>query len=62
MNALPADLGAIPFSAGHEVTALLYEFEQRHPDDVAALQSPATMPARTHLERARIWRALGGKP
>ena len=58
MNMLPSAIGALPFTADHACTALIYEFELRQGDAAAALKLPGTLTGATHLVRAGIWPQL----
>jgi hypothetical protein len=58
-NRLPGDFSAMPFSAGHGVTALVYEYRKGAADrDVSAL-SPGRLTAADHLRRSGLLPALG---
>lgn len=58
---LPAELGALPYSAQHYTTALIYEFERRADQPAASLRLPSDSQGRTHLERAGLWQALAAQ-
>jgi hypothetical protein len=58
---LPASVGNVPYSDRHYTTALIYEFERRADEAQARVLTPSDSPGRVHLEKAGLWRALGGR-
>jgi hypothetical protein len=59
-NTLPSSIGNLPLTGRHSCTALIYEFEQPGAGKAAALKQPGRLPGRTHLEKAKLWNAMGG--
>ncbi|MGH8675906.1 MAG: hypothetical protein ACREVG_16565, partial [Burkholderiales bacterium] len=57
-NRLPREFDAMPFSAQHHASALIYEFRKGARDGDVATLTPGRLGARTHLERAGIYEAL----
>ncbi|HUJ03552.1 MAG TPA: hypothetical protein VLW75_07950, partial [Rhizomicrobium sp.] len=58
---LPGAYYSIPFTANHQVTALIYEFRKQGNRNVSTLV-PGRLDARTHLIKAGLYGALVGKP
>jgi len=57
MNALPNEIGELPYSDNVKVTALVYELLQP-PEVAAVIRVPGLLPARIHLERGHLWAGL----
>ncbi len=57
-NRLSADFDALPFTANHRVTALIYEFRKGAGEGDVATLMPGRLGARIHLDRAGIYPAL----
>ena len=55
---LPRDMAEQSVTDGHELTALIYEFEREVGSDAVVL-APGRLTGRTHLARARLQRLLG---
>jgi hypothetical protein len=64
-NRLSLEIAIQPFSAEHACTALVYEFTRDENGPAAMLLSasstPPGLPARIHLEKAKLWEKLTGK-
>ena len=56
---LPAELAGREFTDQYACTALIYQFEQPGSGEGARLDVPSDLPGRIHLERAKLWEALG---
>jgi hypothetical protein len=55
-SALPAAFGAVPYTARHEVVALIYEFEKGPRDgDARVIPPQGRLGATVHLKQARIY-------
>jgi hypothetical protein len=55
---LPSSIAALPFTATHYATALIYEFERRSEREPADVRVPSAAPGRVHLEKGGLWQAL----
>ena len=56
---LPSELAGNEITDQYACTALIYQFEQPGSGAGAKLDMPSDLPGRTHLERAKLWQALG---
>lgn len=56
---LPGSIKKRPYGPDVTCTALIYEFEQSERGAEATIRVPGRLPGRTHLEKARLWRAFG---
>jgi hypothetical protein len=56
-NVLPQGYEDMPFTAGHQVSALIYEFRKHGQDRIATLE-PGELDARTHLVKSGLYAAL----
>lgn len=54
----PPEIGHYPYTNRHYCKAFIYEFEQK--DHNAILKNPSNLQGREHLEKAKLWSALGG--
>lgn len=54
----PPEIGHYPYTKDHYCKALIYEFEQK--DHNAILKNPSDLQGKEHLEKAKLWSALGG--
>jgi len=59
LDRLPAELAGREFTDQYACTALIYQFEQPGSGEGARLDVPSDLPGRIHLERAKLWEALG---
>ena len=57
MNTLSNEVGELPYTEDVKVTALVYELLQSG-NVPAVIKVPGRLPARTHLERGRLWAGL----
>ena len=57
-NRLTSDFDTLPFTDGHRVTALIYEFKKNATAGDVSTLTPSRLGARTHLEKAGIYQAL----
>ncbi len=53
---LPETIGSIPYSAQHDVVALIYDFERRAVGSRMVPLNPTPIPAQVHLQKASILR------
>jgi hypothetical protein len=60
-NRLPAALGSLPFTPGHGVSALVYEFRKGAADRDVSVLTPGRLTALDHLLRAGLLPALGAR-
>jgi hypothetical protein len=58
-NRLSADFEGLPFTAGHRVSALIYEFRKGPKEGDVATLTPGRLTSRAHLERAGLAASLG---
>jgi hypothetical protein len=58
---LPPAFRNLPFTAGHQVGALIYEFRKHGQDRIATLE-PGQLDARTHLLKSGLYARLIGAP
>lgn len=58
---LPPAFSGLPFTANHQVGALIYEFRKHGQDGIATLQ-PGELDARTHLAKSGLYAALVRAP
>lgn len=61
-SGLTDDIEGLPWTRNHSVTVLIYEFQKSTRDSEPITLRPSRLPARTHLERARIHTALTSPP
>lgn len=61
-NSLTSDIEGLPWTRDHSVIALIYEFQKSAGNNDPITLRPSRLPARTHLERARIQTALTARP
>jgi prepilin-type N-terminal cleavage/methylation domain-containing protein len=54
-TSLPDEIGTIEFSAGYDVIALIYEFDQETPDHPFKQKIPSDFQGQTHLQKAGLW-------
>lgn len=59
LDRLPAELAGRELTDRYACTALIYQFEQPASGEGAKLDVPSDLPGRIHLERAKLWEALG---
>jgi hypothetical protein len=59
LNILPRSIGNREYSENYICTALIYEFEQAEPGKEAVIRIPSRLTGKDHLEKARLWIALG---
>jgi hypothetical protein len=60
--ALPQSFARAEFTSAHSCTALIYEFRKEAAQQNAELVHPSMLPGRTHLDKAKLWRALVPDP
>ena len=53
-NRLSSDFDSLPFTDGHRVTALIYEFRKGARDGDVSTLTPSRLGARTHLEKGDV--------